>query len=165
MEPLCGVTLGIKSQKELESDEAELRRPIAALLHLSPPYFISLKKITQLFDCNSTIYHAPGMARSSASLRSSPLSVGLRCVAVAPGSIFLFLHTQGCAALRLALGYYAFAPLHGALNSARLRSQTVHETPIYRVVLIAVSTVNLNIAYRKNTRTAGRNGCFEKGRG
>ena len=36
---------GYKSQKKLESDEAELRRPTAVLLHLSPPCFISLKKL------------------------------------------------------------------------------------------------------------------------
>ena len=70
------------------------------------------------------IKSAPVPARSVASLRSSPLSVGLRCVANAPSlraRFHFFYHTQGCAATRLALGYCTFAPRCGALNSARLR--------------------------------------------
>ena len=131
---------GYKSQKELECDEAELRRPTAVLLHPSPPYFIFVEKLrnyliaTQQHITRLPRLGAPVSASRCARLlrRGWPLRYGPRHYlsayaaslrSVAPGSNSFFLHTQGCAALRLALGYYAFAPLHGAPNSAGVRPQ------------------------------------------
>ena len=82
------------------------------------------------------IKSAPVPARSVASLRSSPLSVGLRSGANAPALRARILGgepTGGFVAARLHHRLLSFAPI-GASNSARWRSQIIPplQLPIYR---------------------------------
>ena len=89
---------GYKSQKELEPDEAELRRPTAVLRHPSPPYFIFVENLrnyliaTQQYITRLPRLGAPVSASRCARLlrRGRPLRYGPRhCLSASAASLTL----------------------------------------------------------------------------
>ena len=111
---VSSVTLGINEKKGIG-----VRRSGAEEADSSRASFILRKLLA-----NIQIKRAPVTARSVASLRSSPLSVGLRCVADAPSlrAQFHFFTIPKAAPLRGLPWAIVLSPrYHGAPNSARLR--------------------------------------------
>ena len=105
------------------------------------------RKNSALFQNDANmIKHSPTTARSSASLRSSPLYVGLRCVASLrrSGLNFLFYATPGFRGFAAPPPGYFIAPLRGSnlgsLTLAKIPPPSPLQLPIYRSEQIAHGT-------------------------
>ena len=129
MEPREGRNPGKRPQKQMRTPEG---------------WHKAWRKNSALFQNDANmIKHSPTTARSSASLRSSPLYVGLRCVASLrrSGLNFLFLRYPGFRGFAAPPPGYCMAPLRGSeLGSLTLAKFPHHHPFNFRFIELLAST-------------------------